>query len=81
METFSLGVVLFTVIVSALVALLLRLFTSWLFALPLVLFEGVHPRNALKLSSERARGRRRTLLCWIVGWLLLIWVVRKPSGR
>ncbi len=67
---FGVAVGIGVVIVVALVALLLRLFTGWFFALPLVLFEDVSPREALKLSATRAHGHRRTLLCWIVGWVL-----------
>ena len=54
----------------ALAVVLLRLFTGWLFALPLVLFEDVRPSSALRVSSQRARGHRRKLLLWIVGWAL-----------
>jgi glycerophosphoryl diester phosphodiesterase len=56
--------------VAALVAVLLRLVTGWFFALPVVLFENVPASAGLRTSRERATGRRRTLLCWIVGWLL-----------
>ena len=58
------------ILAAALTALLLRLFTSWLFALPLILFEDVRPREALRQSAARAHGHRRTLLCWIAGWAL-----------
>ncbi|NQT39103.1 MAG: glycerophosphodiester phosphodiesterase [Planctomycetes bacterium] len=58
------------VTVAALVALLLRLLTGWFFALPMVLFEDVPASRALRTSRDRATGRRRTLLCWIVGWAL-----------
>ncbi len=51
-----------------LLAVLLRLFTSWFFALPLVLFEGIAPAAALTVSSERATGRRWSVLCWLLGW-------------
>ena len=56
------------VLVTVLVAVLLRLFTGWFFALPLVLFENMSPANSLRVSKLRAHGRRRTLLQWIVGW-------------
>jgi glycerophosphoryl diester phosphodiesterase len=58
------------VLAAALTALLLRLFTSWFFALPLVLFERASPRQALRLSAARARGHRSTLLAWVIGWAL-----------
>jgi glycerophosphoryl diester phosphodiesterase len=58
------------ILMLSLVVLLLRLFTGWFFALPLVLFENVSPRDALKSSARRSHGHRRTLLYWIVGWFL-----------
>jgi glycerophosphoryl diester phosphodiesterase len=58
------------VIVVSLLALLLRLHSGWFFALPLVLFEGVSPRRALRVSRERAAGHRRTVVLWILGWFL-----------
>jgi glycerophosphoryl diester phosphodiesterase len=56
----------------ALTATLLRLFTGWLYALPLVLFEGVSPARALRASRDRARGHRTVLLAWIAGWALAV---------
>jgi glycerophosphoryl diester phosphodiesterase len=63
------------VLAAALVAVVLRLTANWFFALPLVLFEGVRPAHALKISRERAFGHRRTLLAWISGWALASVVV------
>lgn len=56
------------IIALMMVAVLLRLFTAWAFALPMVLFENVKPGDALRLSRERATGQRRKLLLWILGW-------------
>ena len=58
------------VTLAALVAMLLRLFSGWLFALPLVLFEDVDASVALRTSRDRSTGRRLTLLLWIAGWAL-----------
>jgi glycerophosphoryl diester phosphodiesterase len=58
------------ILVVGLLAILLRLFTGWLFALPLVLFEGVRPPDALRTSGQRSRGHRRTILSWMVAWAL-----------
>ncbi|MBN2292313.1 MAG: glycerophosphodiester phosphodiesterase [Pirellulales bacterium] len=52
----------------ALLTVMLRLATGWLFALPLVLFENVSSVNALRTSSDRSRGHRLTLLFWIAAW-------------
>jgi len=58
------------VLLVALTVVLLRFFTNWFFALPLVLFENVAPSIALRVSRERARDHRRVVLLWMVGWLL-----------
>lgn len=60
-----------SVIVVTLLALLLRLHAGWFFALPLVLFEGVSPSRALRVSRERATGHRRALVLWVLGWALV----------
>lgn len=67
---FGVSVGIGVILILALVVLLLRLFTGWFFALPLVLFEDVSPRDALKSSTRRSHGHRRTLLVWVVGWFL-----------
>ena len=56
------------ILIVTLVPVLLRMFTGWFYALPLVLFEQTSPSSALRVSRERAHGHRRTLLLWIVGW-------------
>jgi glycerophosphoryl diester phosphodiesterase len=56
----------------ALTVLLLRLFTGWFFALPLVLFEGASASQALPLSCQRVRGHRAAVLAWIAGWFLFV---------
>ncbi len=63
------------VIVLVLALVLLRLFTGWFFALQLILFEGMLPRNALRASGERAKGQRRRIVVWIVGWALASMIV------
>jgi glycerophosphoryl diester phosphodiesterase len=50
------------------VAVLLHLAMSWLFVLPVALFEHVGGWSALRISRERTAGRRRGLLGWIAGW-------------
>jgi glycerophosphoryl diester phosphodiesterase len=55
-------------LVAGMVAMLLYLASSWLFALPLVLFEGIKPAEALRTSRQRTAGHRPTLLRWIAGW-------------
>ena len=49
---------------------LLRLFVNWLLCLPLLLFTGCAPRQALAQSRATVRGHRRALLGWLLAWLL-----------
>ena len=72
---FQLAVALGVVLVAALASLLLWFAASWLFALPLVLFEGASHANALRVSRERATGHRRRLLFWIGSWVLAMTVL------
>lgn len=60
------------VIVVALAVVLLRLFSGWLLALPLVLFDDMPPPRALRVSRERARGRRLAFAAWVGGWALAV---------
>jgi glycerophosphoryl diester phosphodiesterase len=60
------------VVVLTLVGVLLRLFTGWLHALPLVLFEGIAPNRALGESRARVHGRRGVVLAWIASWALTV---------
>lgn len=60
-------------------AVLLRLLTGWLYALPLVLLEGVLPSQSLKESTERAAGHRGLHLRWIVAWFGLIFLLSTIS--
>jgi glycerophosphoryl diester phosphodiesterase len=65
---FAVAVAIGAIIGIALITVLLRLFTGWFFALPLVIFENVGPASALSQSRKRAHGRRWALVLWIVGW-------------
>ncbi len=56
------------ILAVVLVAVLLRLFSGWFFALPLVLFEKVRPSEALRESNAMAKGHRRKILFWIFIW-------------
>ena len=60
------------VVTAAMAAALLRVFSGWFYALPLVLFEDVSPARALRASRGRARGHRPAIIGWIVGWALAV---------
>ncbi len=64
-----------TLIAVSLAIVLLRLFSGWFFALPLVLFEDVRSGDALKSSAARVRGHRWTIICSILVWTLAISVL------
>ncbi|MGE0757412.1 MAG: glycerophosphodiester phosphodiesterase family protein [Pirellulaceae bacterium] len=66
---FWMAVAIGGVLVVALAAVWLWLVVSWSLALPLVLFEGVSPREALRISRERTEGARLSIGGWIAGWL------------
>jgi glycerophosphoryl diester phosphodiesterase len=68
------------VIGAALVIIWLRLATSWFYALPLVIFEGIEPRPALKLSRDRVTGHRSTVVLWIIGWLLATFLLSAAAS-
>ena len=72
---FTTALVIGGVLGVVLTALLLRLFSGWFFALPMVLFENVQARDALRLSGQRVRGHRIQVILWIVGWFLATTIV------
>lgn len=57
-------------LLAALAAILLRAFSGWLFALPLLLFEKMSPSQSLRQSNERAVGHRWTIVVFIAGWII-----------
>jgi glycerophosphoryl diester phosphodiesterase len=63
------------VIIVTLAVVLLRLFSSWFLALPLLLFENVEPADALAASQKRTIGHRRTIVFWISAWTLATMVL------
>ena len=56
--------------VGALLAILSRMVSGWLYAVPLLLFEGVAPSQALSESSRRTAGHRWWIAMWILAWVL-----------
>jgi glycerophosphoryl diester phosphodiesterase len=72
---FWIAVSIGTVVAIALLSLLMRILTSWLFALPLVVFENVDSSRALGESRRRVRGNRRTVLLYILLWAAAMFVL------
>lgn len=55
-----------------LIGILLRLYSGWFLTLPLILFDGVSPRDGLQASQRLVSGHRRKILIWVVGWLIVV---------
>jgi glycerophosphoryl diester phosphodiesterase len=55
-------------IVAGLVALLVRTVARWALALPLLLFEDVHPRHALATSAARSAAHRGLIVLVLAAW-------------
>ena len=70
---FWIAVGIASVILVLLAVVLAKRVAGWLLALPLVLFENVHPRAAFGESEGRMMGRRadaaRALLIWAAAWV------------
>ncbi len=72
---FKIAVGIAVVLGGGLATVLLRLATSWFYALPLVIFEQVKPRDALRVSRDRVHGHRRKVVAWIVAWLVVTFLL------
>jgi glycerophosphoryl diester phosphodiesterase len=56
-------------IVLALVFVLMRLFISWVYCLPLLLVNGLTPAQAMKKSKEAVIGHRKHIWAWLLAWV------------
>lgn len=56
-----------------------RLCTGWLLALPLVLFDKISPRAALRESSRLMKGRRLHACFWIGVWVALSFLAQSAA--
>ena len=56
-------------LVAGMGAIVMRLFSGWFLALPLIVLEGARPREALGMSWGRLAGKH-----WIVVTLLIAWI-------
>ncbi|MCR9291437.1 MAG: glycerophosphodiester phosphodiesterase [bacterium] len=65
---FMAAIVIAGILICVLILVALRLASNWFFALPLVLFEAVPASQALRASSARSEGHRKTILLCLVLW-------------
>ena len=68
---FRVAVGLAVILGAGLLAILLRLYSGWFLALPLVLFDRVPTSMALQKSRQMIAGKRLLVLRWLVVWLLV----------
>lgn len=66
---------LIATIAAAGVIVLIRVLLPAIYTLPLLLFEGVEPKLAVRTSRKRARGQLRWLTAWIVAWYSIMFVI------
>jgi glycerophosphoryl diester phosphodiesterase len=77
---FLAAVVLVGIIALALAALIARTIASWALSLPLVIFENVNPRQALRASADASKGHRVLILSALGLWLAIALVVGAISA-
>ena len=69
---FKVAIAIGVALVAALACILLRLYSGWFLALPLVLFDQVRASDALRASRDLIAGNRRKVLVWLVIWLAFV---------
>ena len=58
-----------------LVGVLVRFYAGSFVALQLVVFEDVHPRDALRLSRDRVESKRLKVIHWVLVWVAIAFVL------
>ena len=66
---FLLAVGIGGLLVIGLAFILLRLFSGWFLALPLIVFESASPRDSLSMSWRRLAGRHWVVVTLLGGWV------------
>jgi glycerophosphoryl diester phosphodiesterase len=66
---FKAAVIAVALLLTVLALVVASKIAAWLFALPMVLFEGIGGPQALKTSAQTIGSNRRKLTLWILGWL------------
>ena len=69
---FKVAIGIGVVLVIVLASILLRLYSGWFLALPLVLFDKIPANQALRASRELIEGNRRKVLVWLIVWLAFV---------
>ncbi|MDA7541503.1 glycerophosphoryl diester phosphodiesterase membrane domain-containing protein [bacterium] len=69
---FKIAIVIGVVLFGCLSCILVRMFSSWFLALPLVIFDQVRASDALRASRDLIEGKRRRVLFWMAVWLAFV---------
>ncbi len=72
---FRIAVAVGIALMTVLFGLLLRLYSGWFFALPLVLFEQMPASDALARSKELVSEHRSRILVWLITWGCVVFAV------
>ena len=65
-------VVIAGLLLTVMVLLIIIRIAGWLLALPMVLFEGMGGRQAMRASNEATATHRWKIALWLVGWLVAV---------
>jgi len=72
---FRVAVALGVTLALVLTGILLRLYSGWFLAIPLILFDQVPPGSGLQASQRLVSGHRLRILTWLVMWLVIVLTV------
>ena len=72
---FRVAIVVGATLVVTMAGILLRFYSGWFVALPLVLFDGIPPAVGMRRSRELVFGQRRRILVWLVTWTCVVLAV------
>ena len=76
---FLLAVGIGGLLVIGLAFILLRLFSGWFLALPLIVFESASPRDSLSMSWRRLTGRHWVVVTLLGGWIAAVLIITAIS--
>ena len=69
---FLAAVVIAGLLLTVMALLIIIRIAGWLLALPMVLFEGMGGRQAMRASEEATAAHRRKIALWLVGWIVAV---------
>ncbi len=76
---FLVALVIGGLLLAGLAVLLLRLFSGWFLAIPLIVVEGVRPADSLAMSWRRLAGKHWVVVMILGTWILVVFAVTTMS--